>query len=197
MTQTARLKYNDPAPDLELATMTGETLRLSALWQTKPVLLAFTRHFGCPQCKEMLAELLQARAAIEKAGLTLVAVTQGDAAATAAFAAQHAPGILCLADPERRAYQAFGLTRGSAWQVLFAPQVLKGTARATRRGHKAELPPKGQDVMQMSGTFIIGTDGRIRLPYYYDTIADHAPVELLLHGVFSSDWNKPFDGPIT
>ena len=50
--------------------------------------------------------------------------------------------------------------------------------------------------MQMSGTFIIGRDGKIRLPFYYDHIADHPAVDLLLDGVLATDWNKPFDGPI-
>ena len=50
--------------------------------------------------------------------------------------------------------------------------------------------------MQLAGTFVIGTDGRIRLPYYYDNIADHPPVDLLLHGVMGMDWNRPFEGPV-
>ena len=37
--------------------MQGQPIRLSSLWQQRPVLLAFTRHFGCTQCKEMLREL--------------------------------------------------------------------------------------------------------------------------------------------
>ena len=68
--------------------------------------------------------------------------------------------------------------------------------RAREHGHTAELPPPGQDVMQMSGTFIIGTDGRIRLPYYYENIADHTPIDLLLNGVLNTGWNKPFGEPL-
>jgi hypothetical protein len=48
----------------------------------------------------------------------------------------------------------------------------------------------------MSGTFIIGTDGRVRLPYYYEDIADHPPVELMLKGVMGMDWSKPIEGSI-
>lgn len=196
MAKSTHLKYNDPAPDLELTTATGERIQLSSLWVEKPLLLAFTRHFGCPQCKEMLSQLVEAKAEIEKAGLTIAAVTQGTPVEAAEFCKRQAPGIICLSDPEREAYYAYGLGRGDLWQVTISPQVLAGTARARKRGHSAELPPKGQDVMQMSGTFIIGTDGRIRLPYYYDTIADHPPVDLLLRGVLSTGWDKPFNGPL-
>ncbi len=40
------------------------------------------------------------------------------------------------------------------------------------------------------------TDGTIRLPYYYDHIADHPSVDLLLHGVMGMDWNQTFNGPV-
>jgi hypothetical protein len=50
--------------------------------------------------------------------------------------------------------------------------------------------------MQMSGTFIISKEGRIELPYYYDHIADHPPLELLLRGVLSTRWSQSFDGPV-
>jgi len=191
-----RLKFNDSAPDVEMVTAQGQPIRLSTLWKDKTILLVFTRHFGCPQCKEMLSQIVAERTEIERAGLTIVVVTQGTPDDAAEFCKQRAPGMLCLADPERQAYRAYGLERGSWWQVAFSPQVILGTLRAWRHGHKPEPPPRGQDVQQMSGTFIIGTDGKIRLPYYYDTIADHPPTDLLLRGVLGTRWDKPLDGPL-
>jgi len=143
-----------------------------------------------------LSQLVESKADLENSGLSIVAVTQGTPAETMEFCKHQAPGIVCLSDPERKVYGAYGLERGSMWQVALSPQVIRGTARARRHGHTAELPPAGQDLRQMSGTFVIGTDGRIRLPYYYDTIADHAPLDLLLKGVLSTGWDKPFDGPL-
>ena len=190
------LKFNDPAPDLPVMLATGERVQLSSLWREKPLLLAFTRHFGCPQCKEMLDQLAQNKSDLEKAGLAIVAVTQADSADALEFCKRQAPGIICLSDPQREAYHAFGLGRGTMWQVMLSPEVMRGTVRAREHGHTAELPPPGQDVMQMSGTFIIGTDGRIRLPYYYENIADHTPIDLLLNGVLNTGWNKPFGEPL-
>ncbi len=48
----------------------------------------------------------------------------------------------------------------------------------------------------MSGTFIISQEGRIELPYYYDNIADHPPLELLLNGVLATSWDASFEGPV-
>ena len=56
--------------------------------------------------------------------------------------------------------------------------------------------PPGQDALQMPGLFIIGPDGRIRLPYYYDDITDHPSLDLLLGGVMGMDWSTPLDSPI-
>ena len=53
------LNFNHPAPDLTLLDTAGRPVALSKLWKKRPLLLAFTRHFGCTQCKEMLAELVQ------------------------------------------------------------------------------------------------------------------------------------------
>jgi len=50
--------------------------------------------------------------------------------------------------------------------------------------------------LQLAGIFIIGTNGRLRLPYYYDNIADHPPMDLLLHGVMGINWKSPFEKPI-
>ena len=196
MTNLVRLKYNDLAPDIELLTPDSAKIKLASLWAEHTLLLAFTRHFGCPQCKEMLDQLAHARADLERACLTLVAITQGTPEIAREFCERYAPGLICLADPARVAYRAYGLERGNWWQVIVSPQVIAGTLRAYRRGNRAELPPRDQDVRQMSGTFIIGRNGKIRLPYYYDTIADHPPIELLLHGVLGTRWDKPFDGSL-
>jgi len=196
MAKLARLKFNDPAPDLEILTAENNLIRLSSLWSEKTLALVFTRHFGCPQCKEMLSQIVASKSEIEQAGLAIVAVTQGTPAETLEFCKRQAPGVACLSDPERKAYRAYGLEGGSLWQVIFSPQALLGALRAWRHGHRTELPPRGQDVMQMSGTFIIGTDGKIRLPYYYDTIADHPLTDLLLRGVLGTSWSKPMDGAL-
>ncbi len=196
MSKKKHLNFNSSAPDLELLDTSGKPVRLSSLWVKKPLLLAFTRHFGCTQCKEMLENLVAGKEAIEKAGLGLAIIMQGTPEASAGFAKEFAPGLLALADPERRAYQAYGLERGGLFQTLINPKVWNAVSRSRKKGYQVEMPPAGQDAMQMSGTFIISQDGRIEMPYYYDNIADHPPLELLLDGVLSTDWKASFEGPV-
>jgi peroxiredoxin len=194
MSKITHLKFNDPAPDVELLDGMGKPLRLSKLWKKNVLVLAFTRHFGCPQCKEMIDQLIDAHQTLTEKGLRLVIVSHASAESAKAFCDLRAPNATCLADPDRIGYRAYGLYRGNPWQTLISPRIWLSNRRLAReKGFKPEVPPLGQDAYQMSGTFVIGTDGRIRLPYYYDDIADHPPVDLLLHGIMGVDWNKPFD----
>jgi peroxiredoxin len=197
MPKIAHLKFNDPAPDLELRDVDGKPVRLSSLWGRQVLILAFTRHFGCPQCKDMVDQLVGASPALRDNGMALALVTQATPEETKVFCEQRAPGVLCLADPERKAYRAYGLQRANIWQSFLSLHVWRSNWRLKReRGWSTELPPAGQDAMQMAGTFVIAPDGRIRLPYYYDDIADHPAVDLLLHGVMGIDWTQSFNGPV-
>lgn len=196
MMKMKKLSFDRNAPDVEVWDIGGNKVQLSSLWKEKPLLLAFTRHFGCTQCKEMLEELVAGRDQIEKAGLRIVVIMQGTPEATKVFAERFAPGLLCLADPDRKAYEAYGLERGDLFQTFLNPRVWAAISRAKQKGYKVETPPEGQDAMQMSGTFIINRTGKIALPYYYDHIADHPPLDLLLSGVLMTRWDQDFDGPV-
>ena len=195
MQNLQHLKFNDPAPDLELLDMDGTPVKLSSLWEKQVLVLAFTRHFGCPQCKEMVDQLVSAQAEFKAKDLALALVTQGTPEEAKVFCAQRAPGVVCLSDAERKSYLAYKLERASIWQSILSLAVVHSNKRLKReKGWIPELPPTGQDVMQMAGIFVIAPDGRIRLPYYYDNIADHPPVDLLLHGVMGVDWKRSLDG---
>jgi peroxiredoxin len=197
MPNLAHLKFNDPAPDLELLDVECNRVKISSLWKEQVLILAFTRHFGCPQCKEMVDQLAIVAPEIKAKHLSLAIVTQGTPGEAKIFCELRAPGILCLSDPERQSYKAYGLERANLWQTFLSLDVWRSNRRLKQeRGWKTELPPKGQDAMQMAGVFVIAPDGIIRLPYYYDHIADHPSIDLLLHGVMGMDWNQTFNGPV-
>jgi peroxiredoxin len=44
--QSSALRTGEMAPDVVLTDSTGAQIRLSTLWQTQPLLLAFLRHYG-------------------------------------------------------------------------------------------------------------------------------------------------------
>ena len=197
MTSLAQLKFNDPAPDVEVFRTDGQAVKLSVFWEKQVLVLAFTRHFGCPQCKEMVDQLLHFKPELTRHGIGLAVVTHAAPEQAAAFCSERVAGVECLADPTRAAYRAYGLGRASLRQTFLSIHVWRSNRRLrAEKGWQTELPPPGQDAMQMSGTFVIGPDGRIRLPYYYEDISDHPPVDLLLGGVMGMDWKRPLEGPL-
>ena len=196
MKNNKRLNFNQAAPDLILQDVQGKPVKLSSLWAKRPLLLAFTRHFGCTQCKEMLDEIVAGRDQIEKSGLDIAVIMQGTPQATAEFAKTFAPGLRCLADPERKAYMAFGLERGNLFQTFLNLKVWSAIRKSRQKGYQVEPPPPGQDAMQLSGIFIISREGLVELPYYFDNIADHPQLDLLMSGVLSTRWDHTFNGPV-
>ena len=196
MKQNRQIHYAQQAPDLKLSDLNGKEVQLSSLWKKRPLVLAFTRHFGCTQCKQMLSQLVENRERIEASGLSLAVITQGTTETLLEYSRTFAPGLYTLADPERRAYQAYGLERGGILQTFLNLKVWSALNQAKKKGLISELPPPGQDAMQMSGLFIISTEGSVLLPFYYDNIADHPSIELLLTGVLATRWDAPFNGPI-
>ena len=121
----------------------------------------------------MLDQLIQIQPNIEKIGFNIAAVTQGKPGEALLFCKQRAPGIHCLADPERGAYRAYGLPRTTLAKILLNPKTYIGGIRARLRGHSVELPPPGQDGPQLPGLFAIGLDGRFTFTYYYQIPSDH------------------------
>ena len=85
-------------------------------------------------------------------------ITMGSVEQTAAFRGRNKLPFVCLADPERLAYQAYGVPRASVLQVA-GPAVWAGGLKATLRAGFAK--PVG-DVLQLHGSFIVDTQGVLR-----------------------------------
>ncbi|MGI9185142.1 MAG: AhpC/TSA family protein [Solirubrobacteraceae bacterium] len=79
---------------------------------------------------------------------------------------QHRQGldqIQVLTDPDRRAYQAFGLGRGTLLRVWLDPRVWARYVQLILRGHRPE--PAHEDTLQLGGDALIGADGRLAWIY--------------------------------
>ena len=98
-------------------TQSGETL--AHLAAGKRLLVVFLRHAGCPFCREALARLSAERANIEAAGATIVLVHMAsDNEAQELFARYDLADVPRISDPSGGLYEAFGLARGSIWQIM-------------------------------------------------------------------------------
>src|SRR3970040_416545 len=92
------LNEGEHAPDFELPDAIGETVRLSDLLRSGPVILSFYRGQWCPFCNLELRALQQAMADIESAGATLVAVSPNTPDTSLTTVEKHALTFPVLSD---------------------------------------------------------------------------------------------------
>jgi peroxiredoxin len=179
-------QVDDWAPDIELPDAAGRVRRLSEWWSAGTVHLIFLRHFGCSCLSERWDRLRDELAAIADAGAATVAVAQGEPERTAEVAARRGYPFPILCDPERRAYEAFGLLEGTPAQILhdfpWRPDDSQTVNKlfAPRRGTERAVV---DDPWQLPGEFVIARGGRIALTHRYQYCEDYPPQAVLLGAI--------------
>ncbi|MBP86709.1 MAG: hypothetical protein CMJ64_08335 [Planctomycetaceae bacterium] len=109
-------------------------------------------------CREHVVDVREEYERFLEAGGDVAVVTMGTSEQTAAFRERNQLPFICLADPKRVAYEAFGVPRGTVAQVA-GPAVWGGGLKAVLRAGIGK--PVG-DVLQLHGSFIIDRDGIVR-----------------------------------
>ena len=146
-------------PDQTLHAMrTADGTTLATLAARGPLLLVFLRHFGCPLCQEMVADVAARRTAMADSGTTVVFVHMHPETQAASFFARYGVSDLQrVSDPKCTLYRAFDVPRAqmTSWLSLGS---LRHYLSAMRRGHMPTLV--GGDVGQMSAVIRI-VDNRI------------------------------------
>jgi peroxiredoxin len=107
--------------------------------------------------------------AYQEAGAEVAVVTMGAPPAVAAFRALHQLPFPTLADPEKKAYRAYGVGRGTLWQIA-GPAVWLPSLRAIAR---AGVGKPVDDTFQMHGAFVIDSGGVIRYSFQPRSQADY------------------------
>ena len=142
-------------PTLDAQAQTGESL--GALSERTPTMVVFTRHLGCPFCREVLTILAARREGIEATGVQIALVHMASEAQAAPFFTHYGLGDLPrFSDPGKKLYRAFGLKQMRLSEFLTPRFWHKGRVMARRNGGGL---PVG-DVFQLAGTFVI-FQGRI------------------------------------
>lgn len=171
------LAVGEAAPGLVLADESGVLRHLAEFWAEGPALVMFWRHFGCgcgvSRAERLLAELPE----YERAGLRPVIIGQGEPARAAAYQAQHRLPCPVLHDPELTAYRAFGLGQWGVERVLYdAPPAFWGHDRETGSAFQDARRVQGRapvdDPWRATGEFVVTTEGRVALAYYYQYCED-------------------------
>ncbi|MFQ5856411.1 MAG: peroxiredoxin-like family protein [Anaerolineae bacterium] len=179
-------QVGEPAPDATVQDLEGKPVALSRFWQEKPLLLVFTRQYGCGCGAERAARLKEEYAEYVAAGAEVIAVGQGKPPRSKWYIQHFDLPCVVLSDPECRAYEAFGLVEGQPSQILpdfdWHPGDLENGQRLLEARREMGRPLVDNPWL-LPGEFVIDTRGIIRYAHRYQYCEDHPPKINLLAGI--------------
>jgi thioredoxin-dependent peroxiredoxin len=114
------------APDFELASDSGERVKLSSL-RGKPVVLYFYPRDDTPGCTRQACGIRDSWGAFQRAGAMVLGVSPDGEASHAKFKSKYELPFTLLADPDHQVSEAYGV-----WgQKSFAGRKYMGVERST------------------------------------------------------------------
>lgn len=122
-------------------------------------------------------------AEFDRRGVKVAVISFAKPAKLVRYQEHHQWPFTMLADPERRAYQAFALKRLS-WFRVFSPAALKLYWKLLRGGMKPEHY-EGDDIYQSGGDFLIDGNGNILFAHRSQDPADRPSAVKLLQAIDS------------
>jgi thiol-disulfide isomerase/thioredoxin len=126
---------------------------LAAMSREDPLLIVFLRHFGCPFCRETIADVAQVHAQLAEEGARIAFVHMASEPEAEQFLRGYGMGDAArVSDPGQWLYRAFCLRRGGPLDLI-GPGVWKRGLEALRGGHGFGLPVG--DPLQMPGIFLV------------------------------------------
>jgi alkyl-hydroperoxide reductase/thiol specific antioxidant family protein len=128
-------------------------------------------------CREHALQLQRAGEELATTGGEVVLVGLGAPAQAAEFKRETGVPFRLLVSPDKAAYRAMDLKRGSNWDVL-GPRALAAVPRAVSGGGSWRRPR--QDWHQLGGAFVIAPGGRVVWAHRARHSGDNAPPEALV-----------------
>jgi peroxiredoxin len=155
--------------DTTVLDVTATPVRLGDLWEDRPALLVWMRHFGCLFCREQATELNASRPAIDALGAELTFIGNGTPRAARWFRDKFAPESTMLTDPDLRSYELIGARSGI--MTTMGPRAWGAGVRAFRRGAR-QSSVKGHP-FQQGGVLLITPDGEVPYAHISRAAGDH------------------------
>ncbi|HTZ07130.1 MAG TPA: thioredoxin-dependent thiol peroxidase [Gaiellaceae bacterium] len=142
------IEEGKPAPDFELTSDSGETVKLSAL-RGKPVVLYFYPKDDTPGCTKQACGIRDAYGEFERAGAVVLGVSPDDERSHVKFKEKYGLPFTLLADPDHTVAETYGV-----WgEKKYLGKTFLGVKRST---------------------FVIGADGTVTKVMHDVKPANHA-----------------------
>jgi peroxiredoxin len=171
--------------DVVLQDHEGMSVRLGDVWQDRPAVLAFLRHYGCVFCRDQAVQLHKLRDDFEEAGVRLVVIGHGTPEMAAAFRRAQGVDLPVLADPDRRIYDTIGAKVATLDELIGPKQILAGlrAAISSRVRQGSIAVHQGRIIghaAQLGGVLVVAPDGSVRYAHLSDNASDYPPAREVL-----------------
>ena len=176
------LEPGQPAPELDLPTIGGGRVNLED-YAGRRVALVFLRFAGCPACNLHVRQLRARYAELRAAGLSVVAIFHSPVEELEANTKGEEFPFPIAGDPERSAYDAFGLEL--SWSGMFSPAFMGQAMRGMLSGFITV--PIGETINGLPGDFIIDESGSVSHAHYGRHAGDSLDVDELLELAKAAD----------
>jgi peroxiredoxin len=172
------LKVGDRAPAIALRNASAETVDVSTLLKTGPVIVTFYRGGWCPYCNLELKAFQEILPRIQAAGAALIAISPEKPDETLSTAEKNALSFEVLSDVGQKVGRAFGLVYEFTSELRGAYQGF-GLDIPARNGAPSEW------ALPVSATYVIDRTGIIIFAYtdvdYRDRVDPQDVLEVLTH----------------
>ena len=166
------LRKGDQAPDFELPSATGNTVRLSQRLERGPAVLSFYRGGWCPYCNIELRALQRALPQFEELGASLVAISPQTPDSSLSQVEKEALTFDVLSDGGNKVARQYGL--------VFT---LPGELRPIYESFGIDIPAHNGDnsfELPVPATYVIGPDRNISYDFVNtDYVRRAEPEEIL------------------
>ncbi len=151
-------------------------IKVGSLWQDRPVVFIFLRHFGCPSCRAHAEQVWRGREKFEKTGAKIVFVGNGQPNFISGF--KQDLGIneaVIYTDPSLKAFRACGFNRG--FLASIGPNSMLNGMKLIAKGYKANISSGGGDWWQLGGIVAVQKSGTVTYHYISKSLGDF-PTEI-------------------
>lgn len=135
------ISEGDPAPDFELQTDSGESLRLSDI-KGRPVVLYFYPKDDTPGCRKEACGIRDSWGEFEKRGAVVLGVSADSVASHARFKGKYSLPFTLLADTEHRVAESYGAWRPKRMAGKSFFGIVRSTFLVDSEGKVAKIWPK-------------------------------------------------------
>jgi peroxiredoxin Q/BCP len=150
------IEEGKPAPDFELTSDSGETVKLSAL-RGRPVVLYFYPKDDTPGCTTQACGIRDAYGEFERAGAVVLGVSPDDERSHVKFKEKYGLPFTLLADPDHEVAETYGVWGEKKYQgktylgVTRSTFVIGADGNVTRVMHDVKPASHADDVLAALG----------------------------------------------